>query len=148
MISNENSHIRPKDVFEIFEEFTKAEKRADKISVLQKYKDNKALMDILKGTFDDRIVWLLPAGKPPYEPNKPESTPSTLLKKYRDFPYFAQGGPGTKMPSFKREKMFITLLESIHPADAELVVGMINKKSPVKGLTKKLVSDAFPGWVG
>lgn len=147
MISNENNHIRPKDVYEIFEEFVKASKKAEKIAVLQKYKDNKALMDLLKGTFDDRIKWLIPAGKPPYTPNKPESTPSTLLRKYKDFVYFANGGPGTKMPSFKREKLFITLIESIHPADAELVISMINKKPSIKGLTKKLVEEAFPGWV-
>ena len=147
MISNDNSHIRPKDVYEIFEEFSKASKKADKIAILKNNANNKAMMDILKGTFDERINWLIPTGKPPYTPNKPESTPSTLLKKYKDFVYFAAGGPGTRMPSFKREKLFITLLESIHANDALIVIDMINKKSSVKGLTKKLVLETFPGWV-
>ena len=36
------------------------------------------------------------------------------------------------------------MLETVHPKDAELLVGMINKKMPVKGVTKKLVQEAFP----
>ena len=136
-----------RQVFEIFEDFEKAEGRVAKIAVLQSHKDLWALKDILKGTFDDRISWLLPTGTPPYTPNKPESTPSTLLKKHKDFTYFVKGGQGEKIAGFKREKIFITLIEGIHPRDAELVIAMINKKSIVKGLTKKIVEEAFPGLV-
>ena len=51
---------------------------------------------------------------------------------------------GGSMPKFKRERLFIGMLEGIHPKDAELVVGMINKKPP-KGVTRKLVEETFPG---
>ena len=40
--------------------------------------------------------------------------------------------------------MFIGLLEGIHPADAELVLNMVEKKPP-PGLTKKTVEKAYPG---
>jgi hypothetical protein len=36
------------------------------------------------------------------------------------------------------------MLESIHAEDALIVLDMVAKKSPVKGLTKKLVLEAFP----
>ena len=51
------------------------------------------------------------------------------------------------MPKFKREKIFLGLLESVHPKDAELVVGMINKKLPVDGITKNVVKEAFPNLI-
>lgn len=135
------------EVFEILEEFGKAKTKKDRIAVLQKYKDVWALKDILRGTFDDSLQFNLPQGKPPYTPNKPESTPSTLLKKHRDFGIFVIGGRGQSMPAFKREQLFMQLLESIHPKDAELVLSMINKEPPAKYLTKALVKEAFPNLI-
>jgi hypothetical protein len=38
-------------------------------------------------------------------------------------------------------------LESIHPNDAELMVNMINKKTP-DGVTKTIIQEAFPGLIG
>jgi len=40
--------------------------------------------------------------------------------------------------------MFIEICESVHPEDARILVSMINKKPPVKGLTEKLVKEAYP----
>ena len=68
-----------------------------------------------------------------------------LLKKNKDFKYVVKGGPGMSMPTYKREKIFLGILESIHPSDADLVCKMINKEKPVKGITAKLVEEAFPG---
>jgi hypothetical protein len=135
---------RAKEVYEIFEEFEKIKSRKDKVEFLRSINTNIAVRDICHGTFDQRIVWLLPKGPVPYTPNNESSYPSTLLKKHRDFQYFAKGGPGTKLPAVKRENMFITLLESIHPKDAKLVEAMINKKNVIKGLTKKIVQEAYP----
>jgi len=109
-----------------------------------KYSDVNALLDILRGTFDDALEFNLPKGRPPYTPNLPESVPSSLHKKHRDFGYFVKGAVADSMPAWKRERKFIEMLESIHPSDAELVLSMVEKKSPVKFLTKKLVQEAFP----
>ena len=114
---------------------------------MQQYSDVPAFKDILRGMFDDTLEFLLPEGKPPYTPNIPESVPSTLLKKHRDFGYFVKGGPGRDLPAYKRERMFIELLESVHPDDALLVLAMVGKKPPFKGLTKKLVKEAFPNLI-
>ena len=40
--------------------------------------------------------------------------------------------------------MFLEILEGVHPRDAEILVDMINKKTSVKGLTEKLVKEAYP----
>jgi len=133
-----------REVFEILEEFEKATNKAQRKEVLLKYSDVNALLDILRGTFDDALEFNLPKGRPPFQANLPESVPSSLHRKHRDFGYFVKGAVADSMPAWKRERKFIEMLESIHPSDAELVLSMVEKKSPVKFLTKKLVQEAFP----
>jgi hypothetical protein len=140
-------HYTVKQVFEIFDEFEQQTSKAKRKEVLLKYADVPAFKDILRGTFDDSLQFLLPEGKPPFTPNREESVPSTLLKKHKEFGYFVKGGPGDNMPAYKRENMFIRLLEAIHPADAELVLSMVNKQPPVKYLTKKLTEETFPNLI-
>ncbi len=137
------NHARRLDVFEVFDKFEKAKTRKEKIQILQE-NDCAALRDVCRGYFDDIVQWNLPEGRPPFTPNIPQSVPSTLLKQNRQFKYFVKGLDGDSMPAFKREKMFISLLESVHPMDAEILISMVNKKPTVKGLTKKLVEEAFP----
>lgn len=137
---------RTLDVYEVFDLFEKAKTRKDKIGVLQQH-ESWALKDIIKGAMDPKIEWLLPKGEVPYTPSEEHNAPSSLLRKNRDFRYVVKGGAGGQMPSLKREKIFLGIVESIHPKDAELVCAMINKKLPVKGLTVKLVEEAFPGLI-
>lgn len=135
------------NVYEILDKVSKQSTRVEKVKTLQEHRENWALKDVLRGTFDDSIQWNLPGGKPPYEPAAEESHPSHLVRHNKKFSYFVKGGPGDKLPAFKREKIFLDIIETIHPRDAELVVGMINKKLEVKSVTKKLVEEAFPGLI-
>lgn len=130
--------------FEILQKASEEKSRADKIDYLKKHSNNWALKDVLRGTFDDAVKWNLPPGKPPYEPAAKSSHPSNLTQHNKKFAYFIPNGPGAKMAAVKREKIFLDILESIHPKDADLLVGMINKKLPIKGITKKIVQEAFP----
>ena len=134
---------RTLDVYEVFELFEKASTRKEKIDVLRQH-ESWALKDVLKGALDPKIEWLLPKGEVPYTPCEEHSTPSSLLRKNKDFRYVVKGGTGGQMPAIKREKIFLGIVESIHPKDAELVCAMINKKLPVKGLTVKIAQEAFP----
>lgn len=136
-----------KDIFEIFDEFEEAKNKSERKAILLKYSHISALKDVLRGTFDDALQFTLPEGKPPYTPNLPESVPSNLLKQHQTFGMFVRGGPGDQMPRFRVENKFINLLESIHPRDAEIVLSMVAKQSPVKYLTKKLVQEAFPNLI-
>jgi hypothetical protein len=104
-----------------------------------------AIRDVCRGAYDKTLEFSLPEGKPPYNPNRPESVPSTLRKEHRNFGYFVKGLPQSeKITNMRRETMFIQLLESIHAEDAIIVLNMVAKKAPVKGLTKKIVEEAFP----
>ena len=135
-----------KHIFEVIEAAEKASKREDKIRTL-KQNESWALKDVLRATYDDSIQFLLPPGEPPYTANEEGSIPSTLLKQNVQFKFFIKGGPGEKMLPVKRERIFINVLEAIHPEDAKLLIKMINKKSLGKGITKKLVQEAFPGLI-
>lgn len=133
-----------KFVHEVLEEVAKKRSNKDKVEIL-KANDSGALRDVLRGSMDKTIVWLLPEGDPPpYTPNKPESTPSNLLKETVQLAYLVKGGKGPKLQQVRRERIFISLLESIHPKDAEILLDMINKKPP-KGVTRSVVKEAFPG---
>lgn len=130
-------------VYEVIEKVQKAKAKADKISIL-KENETWALKDILRGTYDSTVKWILPPGEPPYTPNDGHNAPSNLLKRNKDFAYFAKGGPGGRLPAYKREKIFIGLIESIDPKDARLVISMINKEK-LKGITRPVIEEAFPG---
>ena len=132
-------------VHEIIEKASAAKTKAEKIKILQEHQNNWALKDVLRGTFDEVIQWNLPAGNVPYTPASEESPPNTLLKRHMDFKYFVKGlRDSERLNAVRREKMFLDMCESIHPRDAEVIVTMINKKPPMKGITKTLVKEAFP----
>lgn len=130
-------------IYEVLEEANKKKKKEEKIQVL-KQNESWALKDIIRGSIDTSVKWNLPGGIPPYTPSEGHNAASNLHRRNADFKYFVKGGPGDKMPGYKRENIFIGLIEGIHPQDAELVIDMINKKAP-KGITKSIVQEAFPG---
>ena len=130
-------------IYEILEAAGKAKTKEERISILRKH-ESWALKDVLRASYDSTVIFTIPDGAPPYEPNLPESTPSNLLRKNTDFRYIVKGGTGDTLPAFKREKIYIGLLESIHPKDAEVVINMVNRKRPAPGITENIVKEAFP----
>ena len=132
-------------VNEIFENVGKLKTKAEKVKYLQQ-NNLPAVRDVLRINFDNDIVSLLPEGKPPYKAeNTPKGmSPSTLHRGFKRFKYFFKG-PYSSMEQGKREKLFIGLLESIHESEAEMLCLVKDKKMKYKGLTAKVVQDAFPG---
>ncbi len=134
-------------VHDILDRVAKASNRKEKIEVLRTY-NHRGLRDILKGSFDDSIQFNLPEGSPPYTPGSDHSYGTTLLKQSKKFSYFVVT-PQRPKAGPKVEVIFIKMLESLHPREAELVIQMKDKNlgGKYKGLTKKLVQDAFPGLI-
>jgi len=131
-------------VYEIFEKFSAASTRKEKISVLQKH-NIMPVRDVLQGTFDPKIEWNLPKGKVPYSPAPNNSHMSSLLRQHKKFKFFVKGlRESNNISQIKRERMFLEIIEGVHPRDAEILVDMINKKTSVKGLTAKIVKEAYP----
>ena len=132
-----------KYIYEVIELAAKAKKKADKVKVL-KENESWALKDILRGTLDSTVKWILPPGQPPYNPSDGHNHPSDLRRKNTDFRFFVKGGEGERLPAYKRENIFIGLIEAVHPEDAKLVISMINKEK-FPGITRPVVQEAFPG---
>ncbi len=135
-----------KFVYEVLALIDKAKTKQEKLDLLKQHESN-ALKNILVGTFDESIEWNLPEGEPPYRPAEPSSPSSTLHRQLNNLVYFIKGNKGDNLLKFKRESMFVSMLESIHPEDAKVVIAMVAKKLPVKGLTKALVKEAFPNLI-
>lgn len=134
-------------IFEIFEKLETVKTEKERVDILKAY-DIMPLLDVLRGTFDDSIQWNLPDGEPPYTPSLPESAPSSLLKQHLKFKYFVKGfKESDSLNKIRRERMFIDILESVHPKDAVILIAMINKKSPSESITKELIQTAFPGLI-
>lgn len=134
-------------VHEVFERVGEAKTRKEKIEVLQRY-NNRAVRDVLKGSFDESVVFNLPKGAPPYTPGSEQSPGSTLAKQHKRFRHFVATPQRRRAPA-KIETIFIRMLESLHPKEAQIVVWMKDKdlEGKYKGLTKKIASDAFPGLI-
>lgn len=132
-----------KYVYEVLSEVASKKKKEEKVNVLKK-NASWALKDIIRGSMDSKVMWNLPEGAPPYTESEEHNHPTDLLREYKQFAWFVKGGKGDKLPAYKRERIFIGLLEGVHPQDAKVIIGMINKEAP-KGVTRNIVEEAFPG---
>lgn len=133
---------------EVFEKFESLTKKEDKVKFL-KENNHPALQDILRINFDADVVSVLPAGAPPYEKDDAPKghSSSSLFKLHRQFKYFFKGPFANQVKPIRREGIFLNILESIHPTEADVLVAAKDRKLKVKGLTKALVDEAFPGLI-
>jgi hypothetical protein len=115
----------------------------EKIKCLQA-NDINAIKIILKFCYDPNITWALPAGAPPYTPCVYPNIENMLYSEARRLYLFVNGGNDNLSP-LKRERMFIDLLESITPEDANLLVSVKDKQLPFEGLSAATVLKAYPG---
>jgi hypothetical protein len=132
-------------IAEILQKISKQKTKKDKMSMLLKLKDSTPhIFTILKYIFKQSILWDLPEGNPPYKPQPKEADlQNVLYSDFRRVKIFMKG-EYPQMKPMKREILFIEFLESLDPDDAKLIISMKDKKSPYKGLTKKLICDTYP----
>ena len=127
----------------ILREVAKAKNKDEKKATLIRY-DNGALREILKHAFHPDIKFLLPTGNPPYKSVVDDSdNPTYLYGLIRKLYLFVEGGD-PNLNSSRREYLFIEMLESIHPQEAELLLQVKDKKLKCRGLTYNLVKETFP----
>ena len=140
-----------KSIHEIFSEVEQEKSYTAKAEKLKEY-DSLSIKTILRGTFDKRIGWKVPTGKPPYTESIAPDWDLADLQLHREaqgIGRFAQfNGEDTNqsrgLNKLRTEELFIQLLEGLHPTEAGVVIGMIKKKLPYRGLTAKIANRAFP----
>ena len=130
---------------EVLKKVNNAKTKDKKVAILKEH-DTEPLRMILKGSFDPKIEWNIPEGIVPYKANESEEgTEHTVLaKEARTLFNYVKGG-NDPLPQFRREDMFIQLLEGLHHTEAELVINVKDKRlhQVYKGLSAAVVKEAF-----
>ena len=132
---------------EILDKVHKAKTKEAKVEILKKF-DNQSLRMVIKSSFDPKIVWELPEGDVPFKPNDaPAGTEHTRLASEAKKLYHYIKGADNDTPKYKKELMFVQLLEGLHETEAKLIVNAKDKKlhQVYKGLSKEVVKEAY-GW--
>ena len=132
---------------EVLTKVNNAKDKPKKIQVLRDY-DNQPLRQVLKGAFDPKIEWDLPAGDPPFIANEaPIGTEHGLLRNEAKRLWYFVKGANNELTKTQKETMFIQMLEGLHKDEAKLLLGMKSKSlnKMYKGLTESVVREAF-GW--
>ena len=131
---------------EIFNEFELAKTRQEKIDVLKKHADHW-FVTFLNYAFNQDIKFdftEIPSYKPAVEPAGLNW--STLHLELRKLYLFIPSHVkyNGKLPDRKHTNVLIEILQSVHADEAKLLVQVFQRKLKVKGLTDKLVKEAFP----
>lgn len=132
------------DVLEVANKFKTKQERADVL----KANDSYALKSILQLAFHPNVVAALPEGPPPFkrvEKQQDDYHRGFIHAEARKFGYLVDQ-PGHNMTRMKRENIFITILESLPGAEADMLVAAKDKKlhKLYKGITADVVKLAFP----
>jgi len=122
---------------EILEEINK-----DPKLLSTKYKNNTALKIVFEYAFLPEKKFKLPEDEPPYREDAAPigMNPAILTQELRRFYVFLR----EDLKPIKREALFISLLESVHPSEAKLIIAIKDQKIPklYKKITRKLVEEA------
>jgi len=129
---------------EILTAVCKEKKRKLKIQILQNY-DQPRLRKYFEYLYDEKIVFNLPKDIP-YEESR-LSYGVSFADFFHSMPkmyMFIDGQYPEKFNEGRRHLKFTQLLESFPPEEAKLLDLLRNKKT-MKGITRKLIEEAFPG---
>ena len=160
-------------VFEVFALASKQRTNAKKSEILRKY-SHPSIQTLLIWNFDETVISMLPEGLVPYASVGQQNVSSgnlsdninravemmgeldsnsigsqdqgrtSIRKEYTYFYNFVKGG-NDNLSSMKRETMFISILEGMHPLEAEILMLVKDKKLQTKyKISQKNAEDAFP----
>ena len=135
-----------KNIYEVLDEFAAAGSKKEKLDVLAR-NWTPTLMHVLQLAYHPDVKWKIKDRPAKYK--TPDTLPgvsySSLGTEMRRFYLFKKGLPAAeKLTPRKREELFISMLESLEPREAEVVIGIFQKDLGVKGLTYKFVKECFP----
>lgn len=132
-------------VAEFLEKVANLKRTQDKVDALRA-NDSYVMRVVMQAAFDPNVKFLLPEGVPPFKVNDLVDQEGVFINEARKMVYFIEGFH-PNLAQTKRETMFIELLESVCPKDAELLCALKEKRLHVKGITIKHVIEAYPGLI-
>ena len=72
---------------------------------------------------------------------------TSLYRTHKQFKYFFKGPVANAAEPIRREGIFLNIIETMHPTESEVLIAAKDKKLKIKGLTKALINEAFPGLI-
>lgn len=161
-------------VFEIFDLTSRQRTKAKKVEVLTKF-EHPVLKSLFIWNYDERIVSALPDGEVPYGDPEDQlkyegslssaiegtsrdmynngnfslgttdaSARTTLRTQWKNLYHFVEGG-NAGLSKMRRESMFINLLQSVHPLEAEILCLVKDKRlGDVYKIPQDVVALAYP----
>lgn len=132
-------------IAEIVDLLKKAKSKNERAELLKAH-DSPTLRGLLRMNLDSSLVLALPDGVPPYKPASEEGFEGTSLKATHKQWYLFVQELSPQVKQYKREQIFIDMLESLIPQEAEILIAAKDCKLEL-GVTKKLVNEVFPGLI-
>ena len=145
-------------ISEVLQRVSNAKTKAKKVEILQEYK-TAALTKVLLCNFSKSISFCFPEGETPYRPlDKPKGIEhQMLISEHRMLEKFIKkeingvtwygcsNQTKPQMQQLKKENLWIQILESLHPEEAQILDLIKDKKLNSRyKITKQNVIDAFP----
>jgi|TARA_B100000131_G_scaffold35108_1_gene32191 hypothetical protein len=131
-------------ISEVIKKASNAKTKAEKIKILQD-NNSQALRSVLKWNFEPKIISDIPEGEVPFKRNDaPIGTEHTMLEREaKNLWRFIKGA--NSLARFKREQLFIQMLEGLHESEADIICLVKDKQLHKKyRITKAVVTSAFP----
>jgi hypothetical protein len=117
---------------------TTKERQVDFLKLYSSY----ALKAVLGYGMDPGVKWLLPDGDPPFRPLEVSTDQEgRFYTECKKLIYFVDSPEGREVKQLKREQLFIQVLESIDPRDAQLLLRMKNRQIKIM---PEAIAEAFP----
>ena len=139
-------------VHELLEAVDSERVKTKKLDILRTHGDDSFKM-VMIWNFDESVISMLPEGNVPYQPVESDVQASvdkglpqrtTIRNSARNFYRFIKGGDDM-MNKIKRESLFINILETLPPPEADILVLVKDKALNTKyNITKELVAEAYP----
>lgn len=129
-------------IAEILEKACELKSKDEKIAWLKRH-NTLALKNILALMYNKhKFKFNIPNQAPPYAASEFPDSQGMLYREARKLKYFVEGFDGDTIHPYRRQALFIQLLESVDKKDAQLLCKMLEQK-PLKGLTADVINAAL-----
>jgi hypothetical protein len=137
--------MKVKRISSIFEEVSKIKSKNDRVDFIRK-NQNQLMKALVQCAYHPNVEWLLPEGSPVYIKNKDSYESDIVMYQELNKLYLFLKGGNVNVTQEKRAKLFVQLLEKLHPEDAELLIAVKDRKINYPFMTSKLFQEAVPDW--
>lgn len=135
---------------ELFNMIGEVKTKKEKIALLHKYQGIKGFYDILKLCYDPRIVWIVTRKEienltyDHMDIAYYDLAPSTLFLEARRRLYNYTNVRQPPLKKYKVLQLIAGMFSALHHDEIELFKQMVDGRIDEKGMTTKLIRDAFP----